>query len=102
VTEEDKDLSWEERKQQAFEHIADFSNESLMVKAADIVSNVSEMLDDFEKEGNEIFKRFKATKEQTIDHQQRIISAIIDTWPKNPLSGDLAVLAQELQLVRSK
>lgn len=101
VTEEDKELSWEERKQQAFEHICEFSHDALMVKAADVVSNVSEILDDFEREGNEVFANFSVPKEQTINHQLRIISAIIDAWPKNPLTEDLAALASKLQAIRS-
>ncbi len=100
VTEEDKTLSWEERKQQALEHVSDFSHESLMVKAADVVSNVSEILDDFQREGNEVFARFSVAKEQTIGYQLKLISAIIDAWPKNPLTGDLAMLASELQAIR--
>lgn len=102
VTEEDRAMSWAERKQQAFEHISEFSHESLLVKSADVISNVSEILDDYERVGDEVFSYFSGTKEQTIDHQLRTISAIIDAWPKNPLTGDLANLAGILQVIKMK
>ncbi len=41
VSEMRKDLSWEERKHEAFEHIATFSHDSLLVKSADLISNVN-------------------------------------------------------------
>jgi hypothetical protein len=47
VTEARKELSWEERKREAREHIKHVSHDSLLVKSADLVSNVSDILEDF-------------------------------------------------------
>lgn len=42
VTEPSKDVPYDLRKQQAYEHIHTFSNGFLLVKSADILSNVTE------------------------------------------------------------
>ncbi len=42
VTEQDKSLPWEERKNAATEHIRTFSNDSVLLKSADVIANTSE------------------------------------------------------------
>lgn len=97
VTEQDRSLSWEERKKEAFEHIKCFSRESLLVKSADILSNVSELVDDHAREGDEVFSRFSAPKEKMIENQLKVIAEVLSCWKENPLSEDLLVLAEELK-----
>lgn len=101
VTERDKDLPWEERKKQALEHIKQFSHESLLVKSADIISNISELLDDYTRDKEEIFKRFNAPKEKIIKNQLKAISAIVSRWKENPLASDLTYLADQFQTINS-
>lgn len=96
VTEKDKNLSWDERKSEALGHIEHFSNDSLLVKSADILSNASELLDDFAKEGDLVFSRFNATKEKIIGHQLKLIEVVIDRWKENPLKDDLLGVAKNL------
>lgn len=99
VTEVDKSMSWEDRKKEAIEHIKDFSNDSVLVKSADVISNVSELLDDHERDGDDIFKRFNASKEKIIQAQLKVISALVSRWPESPLVSDLAFLASGLSRV---
>ena len=99
VTETDKELTWEERKQEAFEHIKSFSHKSLLLKSADVINNTTELIDDYEHEGNEIFKRFNAPKEKILNHTLRVITAIIERWSDNPLIDDLQSIAQKVQLI---
>jgi|SRR3989344_1670356 len=89
VTEQDKDLPWEERKQEALEHVEKLENDSLLVKSADLISNISEIIADHQVDGDVIFERFNASKDKTIAHYQRMINAVIRQWPENPLLGDL-------------
>ncbi|MEI7451859.1 MAG: HD domain-containing protein [Candidatus Falkowbacteria bacterium] len=96
VTEQDKDLNWEERKKLALDHISHFSNEALLVKSADVVSNMSELVDDYARYGDEIFARFNAPKEKIIENQLKVISAIINVWSDNPLKDDLLLLLNNL------
>ncbi len=99
VTETDKSLSWEERKKEALAHIESFSRGSLLVKSADIISNVSELVDDYRREGEEIFTRFNAPKEKILKNYSEAITAIVGKWEESPLAEDLKSLATELQKI---
>lgn len=89
VTETDRSLSWEQCKQEAVEHIGTFSQDSVLVKSADVLSNTSELLDDHAKSGEEIWSRFHAPKEKMLDNSHRVISALLLRWPESPLAADL-------------
>ncbi|MDO8492197.1 MAG: HD domain-containing protein [bacterium] len=99
VTEQNKELSWEDRKQEALLHIKTFSHNSLLLKSADIISNASELIGDYERDGDKTFERFNAPKEKLLQHQLRAITAIIVRWSENPLSEDLKWIAGKLQMM---
>ena len=101
VTERNKDLPWEARKKQALEHIKHFSHESLLVKSADIISNISEMLDDYAKHKDQVFKRFNAPKVKWIENQLKVINAVVSHWQDNPMADDLILLADNLQMINA-
>lgn len=101
VTEKNRDLSWEERKKEALKHIKKFSNDSLLVKSADVLANYSELVNDYNRYGDETFNRFNAPKEDIIIHQLKVISAILSKWPENPLFSDLSFLANDLEEICS-
>jgi len=98
VTETHKNLPWSERKAQALERIQTFSRPSLLVKSADVISNTSETLDDYRRDGDAVFARFNA-KEKLFQHYLRVIIAIIERWPENPLIEDLRESARKLQSI---
>jgi hypothetical protein len=98
VTENGKDESWGERKRHAREQIKDFSPESLLLKSADILSNGSELLDDYARYGDEVFERFSAPKDKFIKHQLDSIALVLECWPDNPLAPDLKNLANNHRL----
>jgi len=99
VTEQDKSLSWRERKESAINHIKDFSHESLLIKSADVISNVSELLVDYKNDGDKTFERFNASKEELIKNQLNIINAIHNRWEESPLGDDLLTIARDLQMI---
>ncbi len=99
VTEKRKDLPWAIRKQKALEHIKDFSHDSLMLKAADTLANVSELLEDYKVEGDKTFLRFNAPKEEILHNYLKTVTAMISGWQKNPLANDLKSLSAELLLL---
>lgn len=101
VTEKNKDLPWEQRKKEALEHIKQFSHESLLIKSADIISNVSEIVDDYARYKEKTFERFSAPKEKIIENQLRVISAIVSCWKENPLAKDLISLAYDFQMINA-
>lgn len=93
VTEQPKDVPWDERKQEALEHIDTFTNDSVLLKSADVIANNSELLEDYAKDGEETFERFNASKEKTVGHTLRIIEKLRTKWPESPLNDDLAEMA---------
>jgi len=99
VTEQQKDLEWEKRKHEALEHIKTFSRDSLLVKSADIISNVSEILEDYRKEGPNIFRRFNAPKEKVVRHYKETMETVLSRWPEIPFAEDLNLLISALKTI---
>lgn len=99
VTETSKELSWEVRKEQALQHIETYSPDSLLIKSADLLSNLSELVADHKQEGDEVFQRFNAPKIEILRHYLRVTTEILRKWPGNPLSDDLRYVAREVQQI---
>ena len=99
VTEIQEGISWDEAKARAREHIKNLSKESLLVKSADILSNTSEILDDYRKDGERVFNRFKAPKEKVLQNYIQNIEIITKKWPENPLAEDLLKVQGRLVLI---
>jgi (p)ppGpp synthase/HD superfamily hydrolase len=89
VTEKNRNLSWDERKKEAINNIESFSYDSILLKSADLLSNTTELIDDYARFGDEIFERFSVSKEKTIQHYSHAIEKIISCWDENPLFEDL-------------
>ncbi len=101
ITETNKELSWEERKTEALEHIKKFSQESVLIKSADVISNMSELLDDHEQEGENVWERFNASKDKLLQNAHRVISALMNQWPESLLASDLRVIDDHLVEIES-
>lgn len=89
VTEQDKSLPWVERKRLALEHIKEMMHDSLLVKSADVLHNMTDLIRDYEEEGEKVFKRFNAPREHQIERYKNLIRELRTSWPKNPLLPDL-------------
>ncbi len=96
VSEPDKSLPWEVRKKSALKHIPNLSNDSLLVKSADVLSNVFELINDFQKQGDVVFERFNAPKDRIIKNYIDVIHAIEKQWSENPLLENLLQLKTKL------
>lgn len=103
VTEQDKTMSWQERKDEAFEHIKSFTNDQVLVKSGDVISNLSDLIedigDDVKHKTNKAFASFTGSKDQHIAHALRVIPALIAQWPESPLAGDLEAVRKDLETV---
>lgn len=97
VSEMNKELSWEERKEQAVEAVKSYSHSELLVKSADIVSNGSELIYDYKQVEEEVFSRFNAPREKILRHYLIMIRTIVEKWRENPLYHDLVVVAIGIQ-----
>ena len=101
LSETDKTLPWMERKMAALAHIKNMEHDSLLVKSADVLHNMTELNDDISHDGITVFGRFNASKEDTITRYSKLIPAIRSAWSENPLLLDLASALSTL-IARSK
>lgn len=99
LTEQDKTLLWEVRKQHALEHIEEMDNDSLLVKSADVLHNIEDQIDDYHKEGNSMWKRFNAPKEAQLERYEKLINAISSRWSNNPLLKRLEVNLHTIKIL---
>ena len=97
VTEQDRSITWEKRKKEALDHIENFSHDSILLKSADIVANASEIKEDYNREGNDTFKRFGVPKEKTLEVYSSVAKALIKKWPESPLREDLDVILTKIK-----
>jgi hypothetical protein len=63
-SEPDKDLDWEERKQHTIDELKNAPVGIQYVACADKLHNISTMIDEHERIGDEVWKRFKRGKDQ--------------------------------------
>lgn len=99
VTEEQKNVTWEEAKKNMRDRIEHFTHDSLLVKSADLLSNVSEILDDYRWEGEKVFDRFKAPKDRVIWNYRETIRLVVKAWSANPLADDLKKVSKKLLVI---
>jgi len=57
---------WQERKVAYLAHLAESSDDALLVSACDKLHNLTSIVDDLREMGDAVFERFTASKEQTI------------------------------------
>ena len=96
VTEAQKHVPWDERKQEALAHIDTFDTDSVLLKSADIIANNSETLEDYAIDGDATFERFSQSKEKTVGYALSVIEALRAKWPESPLGRTLVLVAKKL------
>lgn len=89
VTEQDVSLPWDKRKQAALDHIKHMQHDSLMVKSADVLQNLTDQIEDYKKIGDNLFKNFNASKEKIKEWNNKRIGELEKAWDKNPILPDL-------------
>lgn len=102
VTEENKELTWEERKNEAREHLKIMPLDSLMVKTADLISNTTEILEDFDNVGFAVFDRFNADKLSVLRNYILAIQTILERWQENPFTKDLEEISAQLSILEAR
>src|SRR5258708_1981423 len=97
VTEPDRSLPWEARKQQALEHIAVMQQDSQLLKTGDILANLIELNTDLTLlPVDEVFSRFKIGKAKSIESYRKRYDALVARWPENPLLPQLKSQVEHL------
>jgi (p)ppGpp synthase/HD superfamily hydrolase len=86
---------WEARKRRYVEHLKDEAAEVKLVSACDKIHNASRILEDFRREGDRVFERFTASKEQTLMYYRAVTHALGQGWD-HPLVARLKGVVEEI------
>lgn len=96
VTEHDKSLSWEERKSQALAHIYEMPYDALLLKSADVLANLSDLLLDLDREGDAVWERFNSPKGKQVERYKNLVEALETVWKENPLLSEIKAGVERL------
>jgi (p)ppGpp synthase/HD superfamily hydrolase len=97
VTEQDKSLPWAVRKQRALEHIPQMGKDSQLVKSADVLHNLTSLINDYEEQGDQMFNKFKAPKSAQLQRYKKLITVFKINWSDNPLMNDLETVLKKAE-----
>lgn len=96
VTKDSSLPSWQERADAYLEQLSHGSEESLIVAAADKFHNLSQTLEDLDRDGHALWDRFRSTPSQQLWWYTSVRNVIAERLPDLPLLADLGVLIERL------
>ncbi|MFR9482175.1 HD domain-containing protein [Corynebacterium amycolatum] len=96
VTKDSSLPSWQERADAYLEQLSRGSAESIIVAAADKFHNLSQTLEDLDREGHSLWRRFRSTPSQQLWWYTSVRNVIAERLPDMPLLADLSVLIERL------
>lgn len=96
VTKDSSLPSWQERADAYLEQLSRGSEESVIVAAADKFHNLSQTLEDLERDGHALWERFRSTPCQQLWWYTNVRNIIAERLPSMPLLEDLDVLIERL------
>lgn len=87
---EPKGLEWKERKVAYLARLANASDESVLIAIADKIDNIESKLEAFEKEGAEIFARWKQPSSEYVWYHSEALKIAQARLPEHRLTKRLA------------
>ena len=96
VTKDSSLPSWQERADAYLEQLSHGSEESLIVAAADKFHNLSQTLEDLDRDGHALWERFRSTPSQQLWWYTSVRNVIAERLPDLPLLAGLGVLIERL------
>ncbi len=88
--------SWQESADAYLEQLSRGSAESIIVAAADKFHNLSQTLEDLDREGHSLWRRFRSTPSQQLWWYTSVRNVVAERLPDMPLLDDLDVLIERL------
>ena len=76
VSETDRDLPYKERKERAAAKLYEVSEDAVLIKAADVLSNMIDLETDLKKNGEDSFNIFHTDKNQKIKQIERVVNIL--------------------------
>ncbi len=89
MTERDRSLPWEERKRRARLRIQEMDKQAMMVKSADLLHNLVDMIRGYRQNDDEFFAPFNAGPEDQIHHYRKSVQCLEEQWQDNPFLPEL-------------
>ncbi len=97
VSESDKSLPWKVRKQETIDHVKDAGIEVKLVECADKINNLESIYIDLQREGEEVWSKFKRGREDQEWYHRNVYESIIaNTDKKHPLFKRQKVLIKKV------
>lgn len=99
VTEEDKTLDWEKRKEQASKKIPTMQKDSLLLKTADLLHNITDIVVGLETTGSDYLKTFNSTPTKMEANYSEKYELLKNAWAENPLLPELLEVLNKLRVL---
>lgn len=97
LTEDDSNLPWDDRKKLMLEKARCMEKDSILVKSADVLHNITDLMYSYALEGEKIFDKFSASKGGMVNRYEKLISTFEGVWKENPLLPDVRDNLQKLK-----
>lgn len=95
ATEKDKSLPWIERKMRSLSEMDEMTKDALLLKSADILCNMSDLVSDYKEKGDKMFEDFNAGKEDQLTRYAKVVKKLEEIYPDNPLLPQLKKTQQD-------
>lgn len=97
VTKDSSLPSWQERANAYLEQLSRGCAESVIVAAADKFHNLSQTLEDLDRDGHALWQRFRSTPSQQLWWYTSVRNVVAERLPNMPLLEELDVLIEKLK-----
>ena len=96
-SEKDKSKSWKDRKQEVLEEVNHLSNEAALVKSADSLHNLYELVEKFKEFGLSYFDNFNASVEDKMEYERKKLEKFKRCHKDNSLLAEIENYLQFLE-----
>ncbi|MBD3366293.1 HD domain-containing protein [candidate division WWE3 bacterium] len=86
---QDMSDSWEKRKQESTARIYEMEADGMLLKCADMLSNLNDLYNSLDSYGQEALELFSRGFDVMMEHYDDRIEAFDTVWPENPLLPEL-------------
>ncbi len=97
VSETDRDLPYRERKERAAAKLYEVSDRAVLIKAADVLSNMTDLESDLREKGEDGFKIFHTGKNQKIKQIERVVNILVSRLEDEELILNLKETFNEIK-----
>jgi (p)ppGpp synthase/HD superfamily hydrolase len=88
---------WATRKNAYLKHLKTASKDACLIACADKINNLTSMMDGYKKQGNSLWKRFNASKEDKLAFYDCVYNITHERF-KHPLVEELGLTLREAKL----